>query len=166
MILTTLLIYLGVKYHWGDHFKPVPNGSVELSIPVKDQKFAKKEKIEISTNDQFNPEIEKNITGDTLLTSMNKEQITEQCINLMSKNSTSIDSLSLELATVNCVVSNHQETFQVSHKLSNKLTEKFKSQYLLFKQRCNKQFLQNSSYSSLEKELLIGICVSDRLNTN
>ncbi len=164
MILTSLLIYLGVKYHWGDHLKTVPDKSIELSIPDKKISNIQLENIVKNTSNPFDPEIEKNSTDNALLASMKKEQITEQCINLLSRDLT--DSLTLELATVNCVVSNHQETFQNSQKMNNELAEEFKNKKLLFSQQCNEQYNKNSQYSQLEKQLLVGICVSDRLSNN
>ena len=164
MILTSLLIYLGVKYHWGDHLKTVPDASIELSIPDKKLTDINIQIVEGNNSNFFDPEIVLNNTDSTLITSMNKEQITEHCINLLSKGLK--DPLTLELATVNCVVSNYQPTFQNSKKLNNDLEAGLKKKKLLFNQQCKQQYNQSSQNSMLEKQLLVGICVSDKLNIN
>lgn len=163
LMLASLLIYLGIQYHWGDKLKETHDTSVELSLP--DNKI-------VSTNDDvvtdnsnlFNPEIVINNSADTFLSSMNKEQIAEQCLNLLSKELK--EPLALELATVNCVMSNHQETFQNSQELNEKLKQEINNKKLLFSQQCKNQLKQTTQYSLLEKQLLLGICISDRFNSN
>ena len=164
MILTSLLIYLGVKYHWGDYLKPSLDTSIKLSIPDKIITSVNIQTAEENNSNSFDPEIVKNNTDSTLITSMNKEQITEHCINLLSKGLK--DPLTLELTTVNCVVSNYQPTFQNSKKLNNDLEAGLKKKKLLFNQQCKQQYNQSSQNSMLEKQLLVGICVSDKLNIN
>lgn len=159
LILTLLLIFLGVKYHWGDHLQTDSDTSIVLSIP--DNNHIKTKTTLISTNNRnlFEPKIIKGNQNNSLLASMNKEQITEHCINLLSKEIK--DSLSLELATVNCVVSNYQETFQNSN---TELAIGINNTKSLFQQQCTHLYNKSSQYSILEKKLLIGICTSDRLN--
>lgn len=164
IILTFLLIYLGIKYHWVDHFKTNSDGSIELSLPDKKIVEPNVNADQANNSNLFDPEIIKNNTSDTVLISMNKEQITEHCINLMSKELK--DPLLLELATVNCVMSNHQETFQEKKELSNNLKVKMNKNKLLFNQQCRNTFNQNTQASALEKQLLVGICVSDKLSIN
>jgi len=159
IILMSLLIYLGVKYHWGNQFKVEDQQSLELKIPNKVVNEDYEIKIN-ETKDLFELEIINNNAGSTLLSSMNKEQIAEQCINLLSRDIK--DAIALELATVNCVVSNYQETFQTQN---IKNTVELQNKKTVFTHQCKHQFGQGSRYSVLEKQLLIGICVSDKLNS-
>ncbi len=143
---------------------PALGASIELSIPDKIITSVNIQTAEENNSNSFNPEIVKNNTDSTLLISMNKGQITEHCINLLSKDLK--DDLTLELATVNCVVSNFQQTFQNSRKHNNDLEAGLKKKRLLFNQQCKQQYNQSSQNSMLEKQLLMGICVSDKLNIN
>jgi len=159
MILALLLILLGVKYHWGDYFQPRNNrSSIELSLPEApfvdlDENIVTKDKT------LFIPEIVQNKNSNTLLASMNKEQMEEQCINLLSKN---IRELSmLELAAANCVVSNYQEDFEdIDSLVEDKDLSRKK---LAATKQCVDQHQFTSFYSEIETQLLIGICVSDKL---
>ena len=105
LILSFLLIYLGIKYHWIENFKADTNSKIELTIPEQSTTNTS-----ARNKNTFNPEILQGSTNRSVLESMNKEQIAEQCINLLSENIQ--DQLSLDLATVNCVMSNYQETIQ------------------------------------------------------
>ena len=87
------------------------------------------------------------------------KQITEHCSNLLSQNIK--DALTLELATVNCVVSNFQETFQ---NINNDSETKNLSKKRSVQEQCRLQYNKSPQYSLLEKQLLIGICISDALN--
>jgi len=164
IILTSLLIYFGVRYHWGNHFHTKSDVSIELTLSDNKLLNTNINVVVANNSNLFNPEIIKNNKINTLLESMNKEQITEQCINLLSKELK--DPLTLELATVNCVVSNHQEIFQNAKELNDDLEVGFNKKKLLFSQQCSNQYKQSQQYSILEKQLLLGICVSDKLNIN
>ena len=163
IILTFLMIYLGVKYHWGDHFKKTSPISMELDIPA--QNDAANNNRVVSNNDanSFDPKIVQGSSASSLIDSMNKEQINEYCINLLSKELK--DTLSLELASVNCVLSNFQETFQNSNVQNNHNEVEIQNKKSLFKQECDQELTQSKKYTAIEKQLLIGICVSDRLNS-
>jgi len=164
VILTSLLIYLGVKYHWGDHLKINSDASIELSIPDKKDINTNIDVILTKNSNSFNPKIINKNTTNTLLDSMNKEQIAEQCLNLLRKEIK--DPLILELATVNCVVSNHQETFQNAKELNDDTELRINKKKQLFNQQCRNKYKQSSQYSILEKQILESICVSDKLNMN
>lgn len=161
-ILAALLIYLGINYHWGDYLKPTPETPVVLAIPEKDNEnqLASLNSSLVNPPTQFSPQIVAPNNGNDLLDSMNKEQITEHCTNLLSNEIK--EPLTLELATVNCVMSNYQETFQQEATIEN--TSKASQQNrLILKQQCTNNYAQDSNYSLIHRELLIGICVSDRL---
>ena len=161
LILAFLLIYLGVKYHWGDHLHVDSNSSIELSIPQKDPIIANVVTTEGEKISSFEPEIVKTNEVNSLLASMNMEQITEHCNNLLSPSIN--DALTLELAVVNCVVSNFQETFQNGNIELNEINKQKKT---LIQEQCRLKYNQNPQYSLLDKQLLIGICVSDNMSNS
>ncbi|MEH6455437.1 MAG: hypothetical protein V7749_03890 [Cocleimonas sp.] len=163
LMLASLLIYLGIQYHWGDKLKETPKTSIEISLP-DNKTVITDDVVVINNSNLFNPEIVINNSKDTLLSSMNKEQIAEQCLNLLSKELK--EPLTLELATVNCVMSNHQETFQNSKEFNNQLKQEINNKKQLFSQECKNRLNQTSQYSLLENQLLLGICISDRLNNS
>lgn len=160
-ILACLLIYLGIKYHWGDHLKTDKPVVIELSIPKKSAQQENTLTTEVKTinTNEFN--IIKDGETSTLISSMNKEQIAEQCIKLLSR--TISDKLALELATVNCVVSNYQETFQ-DNTITDEQAKIAKSKKTILRKQCQQQYLPQKTYSAIESQLLIGMCVSDRFN--
>lgn len=168
-ILASLLIYLGINYHWGDYLKPTPKPSTVLLLPEKtDVEKTDVDNSETITqtsetkNPTYNPEIINTNNENPLLDSMNKEQITEHCTNLLS---TEIkEPITLELATVNCVMSNYQETFQNSKTVDNDV-KRVQHKRLSLKNQCAREYIQSPNHSLIHRELLIGICVSDRLNT-
>jgi len=159
-ILALLIIFLGINYHWGDYLKPEPKPSTELSIPEKSYTNETVDKV-TSKIVVYNPEIVDSKIDNALLDSMNKEQIAEHCINLLSKNIS--DEVTLELATVNCVMSNYQETFQNSQSSADELKSAQLKQ-LKLKRQCTSEYQQINQLSQIDRELLIGICVSDRMN--
>lgn len=158
-ILALLLIYLGINYHWGDYLKSAPKPSTVLPIPEQ-TKIIETTDSNDSVVDSYNPEIIDS-KGNALLDSMNKEQITEHCTNLLRKEIK--DQITLELATVNCVMSNYQETFQNTITSEDALNSKQKRE-LVLKRQCRQQLGQPNQYSQVHRELLIGICVSDQMN--
>ena len=159
-ILACLLIYLGIKYHWGDHLKPSKPDVLELSIPENNKKPEKDLTTDPKAINKSDFNIIENGESPTLLSSMNKEQLEEQCINLLS--TTITDTGALEIATANCVVSNYQETFQ-DNALTAEQTELLQRKKTLLRKQCQQQYLPQGKYSNIETQLLIGICVSDRI---
>lgn len=162
LILAFLLIFLGVKYHWGNQLKIKSDTLVELAIPSQQSSNQKSDINSSENNNQFNPEIIKD-ESNTLLDSMNKEQIEKHCTNLLSKSFK--DPLALELATANCIVSNYQETFQSVNQQNKTHEIDLLNKKQAISRSCKQQFNQSPQYSNLEKQLLIGICVSDTLSS-
>ena len=160
LILALLLIYLGINYHWGKYLKGDEGSTVTLSIPEKaevDPDISNSSKVVT-----YSPELLQSNSANALLDSMNKEQMTEHCVNLSSKQIK--DPLLLEIATVNCVVSNYQETFQnIKKAYAGSKHSPQKERQL--RSKCRLQYITNNEYTVIEKELLIGICVSDNLST-
>ncbi|MEB8432243.1 hypothetical protein OO007_08380 [Cocleimonas sp. KMM 6892] len=89
-----------------------------------------------------------------LITSMTKDQVELHCKSLLNKTIKSNDQLSL--AVVNCMVSNYQEPLQSVHDTSYLKKKK------TLRNACQKQF-RHTNYSQIEKQLLIGMCISDKI---
>jgi len=203
-ILFFLIVYLGLKYHWGDAIKnttaaqkqteltiPVEESTEEIpladsiqdstedltddsAIPIIDIPPFDADKIEISDNnvDQSNPDAEvyqpeiiKNGPTIALIDSMTKDQIALQCQQLYNSSFDMANDPTVDLLIGNCVVSNYQEPFEETPKTPQMLQQEQR-----IKQRaisnCQYQILQpdNSSLSNIEKQLLIGICVSNQIS--
>lgn len=159
-VLSLLLIYLGIQYHWGDYLKPGSQTQVTLTIPAKPKDIEVTELVK-PLADTYNPELLENTVQSTILDSMNKEQMTEYCKTLFGKEIR--DSILLELASVNCVVSNYQETYQSIDEGITRSDAEIKEIRQL-RNQCAPQFIQSDEYTPIEKALLIGVCVSDGLN--
>jgi hypothetical protein len=161
LLLFFLLVYLGIKYHWGDHFRNDQVTQSELQLPLAQNAASSNPMVSLPIADNseaFIPEIIKGHQSSSLIVSMNKEQIEEQCTNLLSK--TNDGNSSLELAVANCVISNFQETYENSSARKSSVgSEKNLTEVTDI---CTQKISQLASYSSLEKQLLIGICVSDQ----
>ena len=159
MILALLIIYLGIKYHWSDYLKPNKSNNISsLKIPP----ISNNSKNNINFNNHnsiqaelFKPEIIPISQNNDLISSMNKNQVEIHCKSLLRKSIT--NSQQLNLAVVNCIVSNYQESLQTINDTSY-IQKKEK-----LRKACQQQFVNSYNYSNIEKQLLIGICTSDRL---
>lgn len=187
-ILFFLLVYLGMQYHWGERLKRstlkkpqdqlelnIPNTedltveSQDLSIPIIDVEPYEPEDAaneEENQNDElFQPEIIKNGPTIALIDAMTKDQIAIQCQQLYNKSFNMAGDPNVDLLIGNCVVSNFQEPFEENIK-----TPQIIQQEQQIKQRaisnCRYQILQpnNDELTSIEKQLLVGICVSNQIN--
>ena len=183
-----LLVYLGMQYHWGETLKKsvskppqeqlepaIPEtenlveGSQDLTVPIIDVEPLESEDAlseEENQNDEsFQPEIIKNGPSIALIDSMTKDQIAIQCQQLYNQTFNMADDPNVDILIGNCVVSNFQEPFEESVK-----TPQIIQQEQRIKQRaisnCRYQILQPDSdgLSGIEKQLLIGICVSNQIN--
>lgn len=163
IILTFLLISLGVKYHWGDYFKKGPSASMELNIPDENKSAKNINAIEVKGANSYLPELVQESNSSSLIDSMNKEQITEHCINFLSRDIK--NPLNLELASVNCVLSNFQETFQILNIKDKQSEVELTKKRLLLEQECVRSLIPNSKNTSIENQLAIGMCISDKLNS-
>ena len=187
-ILFFLLVYLGMQYHWGETLKKStskpPQKQLELSIPKAEDLVEEPQDLTVpiidveplesddalseeeNQNDElFEPEIIKNGPTIALIDSMTKDQIAIQCQQLYNQSFNMADDPSVDLLIGNCVVSNFQEPFEESIK-----TPQIIQKEQQIKQRaisnCRYQILQpdNNGLSGIEKQLLIGICVSNQIN--
>ena len=159
MILALLIIYLGIKYHWSDYLKPKkPNNVSSLEIPPMSNISPNYTNFNVNNStkaETFIPKIIPLNHSNDLISSMNKDQVGIHCQSLLRKSITNNEQLNL--AVINCIVSNYQEPLQTINDTSY-VRKKEK-----FRHACQKQFVSNSSFSKIEKQLLIGICTSDRL---
>ena len=186
-ILFFLLVYLGMQYHWGETLKKStskpPQEQLELSIPKAEDLVEEPQDLTVpiidveplesedtlseedQNNDLFQPEIIKNGPTIALIDSMTKDQIAIQCQQLYNQSFNMADDPSVDLLIGNCVVSNFQEPFEESIKTPQIIQKEQR-----IKQRaisnCRYQILQpdNNGLSGIEKQLLIGICVSNQIN--
>ncbi|WP_299874019.1 hypothetical protein [uncultured Cocleimonas sp.] len=157
IILALLIIYLGIKYHWSDYLKADESSKVSsLEIPPLSKNNLPSQKTTIQNSvkpEVFVPEIIPLNHNNDLISSMNKDQVEMHCKSLLSKSIKNDDQLNL--AVVNCMVSNYQEPLQTIRETS--IMQKREK----FRQTCQKQFANNKKYSNIEIQLLIGICTSD-----
>ena len=112
LILSLLLVYLGIKYHWGDYINVKSPRYSELQITQLDEsKSDAFDANHIDTEDEeYVPEIVVGDKNHSFVESLNKEQIVDLCKNLHRK--TIKDELQMDLAVTNCVVSNYQDSYQ------------------------------------------------------
>jgi len=187
-ILFFLLVYLGMQYHWGETLKKSTSKpaqeQLELSIPKAEDLVEEPQDLTVpiidvepfdsedalseeenQNNDLFQPEIIKNGPTIALIDSMTKDQIAIECQQLYNQSFNMADDPSVDLLIGNCVVSNYQEPFEESIKTPQIIQKEQR-----IKQRaisnCRYQILQpdNNGLSGIEKQLLIGICVSNQIN--
>jgi predicted transcriptional regulator len=155
-------MYLGIKYHWGDHFNKITPIYSELEIPQLDK--SKYDAIEVNHMDKadevYVPEIVVEDKSVLFVESMNKKQVIEFCKDLLSK--TIKDEIQLELAVTNCVVSNYQDSYQNSFTVDE--AEKRKKLRQIATKKCSSELNHIKTDSEIEKQLLMGICVSDELS--
>lgn len=168
-LLALALIALGIKYHWGDYLKEKPQASAELKLPIPSDSDNDANTKGSALADQtevieggFSPEIVESTQNESVLDSMTKEQINAACLDLLGNQIS--DPLMLELASVNCVMSNYEETYQETPERTQSTQQALKNKALI-KQQCQSQVDSYSHSSPIHRELLIGICVSDKVNT-
>jgi len=166
MILASLLIYLGVKYHWGKRLNNNNNTSEVIAVTANsaDNKSSPQNLLPENINQQeskaYNPEIVIDNSSNSVLQSMTKSQITAECVSLMSSRNS--DPVMLELATLNCVISNYQETY-VDQSTTNSEIIINNTNRDLYKQQCQDSYSSTTSnVSTIQNALLIGICISDK----
>ena len=188
-VLFFLLVYLGMKYHWVDAFKKEDDQKMLAQKGRNKTDQTLSSKVELSdvppitmspdvsdgivtdfvadaeSNDgesPFLPEIIKNTAATSLIDSMTKDQIALYCQTLYYKSLDMVEDLNAEILIGNCVVSNYQEPFQETIKTQVVLQREQQLKLRASKNcRYDIQQPENASYTNIEKELLIGICVSD-----
>ncbi|MEE9326063.1 MAG: hypothetical protein V3U71_02130 [Cocleimonas sp.] len=167
ILLFIVLVLLGVKYHWtGFSFKS-DSGVKTLSIPEEKLKST----INMPENslkpvveaDVFTPEIlNGNSKVNSLVESMTKQQIKNSCQELMRK--VMVNDPTVDLAIINCVVSNFQEVFENNNNQEKSNEEQIlelSKQEIDIKEQCIQENMYLEDFSLLQKQLLTGICISD-----
>ena len=171
-ILFFLLVYLGMKYHWGDALKRADNPkNTELVIPPQKTVPVLLENSESAIISEaggagnFQPKILKDAPKDTLLGAMTKDQIALHCQQFYSESLGINAEEGIDLLIGNCVVSNYQEPFEVSMKTPQNIQQDL-SKKLQATNNCRRQILQmyDNTLSGVETQLAIGICVSNQIS--
>lgn len=178
-ILFFLLVYLGIKYHWGDAIKKIISNQqtqIELKIPKVEEPKVNPTIINHKVDEVgegaglpeniniFQPEIIKNTPATSVVDAMTKDQIALQCQQLYYQVLGMDEDINAELLIGNCVVSNYQEPFENSIKTPQIIQNE---QHLKVKaiNTCRQKLLrpENESFSGIEIQLLIGVCVSNQM---
>ena len=159
-ILFFLLVYLGMKYHWVEIFQNKAN-KIELNIPTQSKVIGgfNNIKVEGSPKD-FQPSLiqGKEQEASAQLAEMTKEQIAERCQQLFKK--TAMDKGLRELAVGDCVVS----IFREKNSLRSPQNRETQIKRQNATQQCQRTINKTKFSNEIEKQLLLGICVSDKLN--
>lgn len=197
-ILFIMLVYLGIKYHWGDALKNISEKKdagkqIELNIPDQEQPASTDADIvadetadetanetanetadeTADENEQINdpeesfqPEILKNTIATSLIDAMTKDQIALECQQLYNQSLGMLDDPSVDLLIGNCVVSNYQEPFEDNGIKTPQMIQQEEQRKLKAVYNCRYQILQSgdNELTDIQKQLLIGICVSNQLS--
>jgi len=157
-ILFFLLVYLGMKYDWVEIFQNKTN-KVELNIPVQSAVNGEFDNVKTKNSPKdFQPSLFQGQEQEAiaLLADMTKEQVAERCQQLFKK--TTIDKNLLDLAIGDCVVSIFREKTSLNSTQSSQI--QIQRQNAI--QQCQRSINQSQFSNEIERQLLIGICVSDK----
>ena len=162
IILFFALVFLGMKYHWIGFFQAGDNQDVTLSIPdlPVSPELANNGVEEEKIEGDFQPEIIQTLSSDSLIENMTKNQVEENCQQLYKEET---DELLLELAVGNCVLSNfndpYQELSEERGAASNNRQKQTQKKNVI--NTCSQKVDEISYSNEIERQLLVGICVSD-----
>ena len=167
-----LVVILGMKYHWvsfvfDKNSKPTKVISIDESsnlvaskqISINKPIFAPANAAIEDKAPIFEPIIIDDNSVINVLRNMTKTQLTDKCDQLFAKLYS--QSTQKDIFVGNCVVSNFNEVFQESPINNSVDADQLKSQRLKADKRCRSQRNLPQTLTSVEKELLVGICVSD-----
>ena len=159
-ILFFLLIYLGMKYHWVEIFHNKTN-KIELNIPTQSAVNGERDNVKVEGSaKEFQPSLiqgqEQQATA--FLADMTKGQIAERCQQLYRKTAMSKDLM--DLAVGDCVVSIYREKISLGSTQNRQIQIKRQNAT----QQCQRTMSQTKVSNDIERQLLVGICVSDTLN--
>ena len=159
-----VIVSLGIKYHWVEKIRPSEQQK-EIPIPIvveENQSVQNGGGAEPVKENEFEPEVITDVDYADVLAKMDKTQIQEACTELYTQ--TEQDPILKELAIGDCVVSNFSdsENEQISRSKNNRQIQTLRKNATL---SCWKELqLGGSDYSQLEQQLLIGVCVANRLS--
>jgi len=163
-LLFLMLVYLGMQYHWVDILKPSNSDQTVLPIPpiktsVKKLNSSNDEE-GLKTLPHFTPMIIPTDPSKSLLATLTKDDISQHCLNLFNKSHKTRDAQDLFIA--DCVLSNFKEPVQVYQE------DKTSSQNQIeqnIKKKCQTSLGSDTNKLSIvEKELLVGMCISNSLS--
>ena len=151
-----LIVILGMKFQWVEYLKGTDKKNIELRLP-EDITPRLTAKDGLTAKDDFHLEI---IRSDQqpITANMTKEQITSGCQQLYNKMGMQNNEL-IDMVVGDCVVSNYQETIQDT----NQLTLRRQDQSSIEKM-CLQKSNAYTQFSTIERQLLFGVCVSDGTN--
>jgi len=162
IVIFFALVFLGMKYHWIGYFQRGNNQDMTLSIPdiPVSPELANNGVEEENVEGDFQPEIIQTLSSDSLLDNMTKIQVEENCQQLYQEET---DELLLELAVGNCVLSNYNDPYQeVSEEKGTSSNNRQKqTQKKNAIDTCSQKVDEISYNNEIERQLLVGICVSD-----
>ena len=177
-VLFFVLVYLGMKYHWVGFYQDdgkipliLPNTNKTLGTNINHKNNQVNPLFVTGERKSFQPQIiqittQKNPAEIPQIVDMTKAQVTQNCANLLSKKIN--DSEILQLAIGNCVISNYRESL-IAKRPTNQAGSEVKStknrQAQIQKNNrvkaCNQRINSKNISDSIEKQLLLGICLSE-----
>lgn len=164
-----------MKYHWIDAFKKedaqLKSNVAEIAVPKPEvandlvTDFIDDSESHSDEENFFLPEIIKNNAATSLIDAMTKGQIALYCETLYYQSLNMAEDPNADILIGNCVVSNYQEPFQETIK-TTKMFQQEQQLKLQAVKYCRQdiQDFSNNDFSNIEKELLVGICVSNHIN--
>jgi len=159
-VLFFILVYLGMKYHWVVYLQNKPT-NVELAIPEQPFVISKFESIKIEDDlEKIQPSLIQEHGTSALLVNMDKGQIKKSCQQLFRKMAMNNDQI--EIAVGDCVVSNFKTSD--NNPLQSTQNRQIQTQRRNAEQQCQQMIAKTYYNSDIEKQLLIGICISSKLN--
>ncbi len=161
-----VVVSLGIKYHWVEKMRP---SEQQKEIPIPVAKEANQSVLAVDDTDpvkgkenEFEPEMITDVDYADVVANMDKTQILEACTELYTQ--TEHDPVLKELAIGDCVVSNYSESEDggITRSKNNRQVQTLRKNATL---ACWKELqLGGSEFSQLEQQLLIGVCVANRLS--
>lgn len=163
------LVYLGMKYHWIGFVQGSADKNLELTFPEKPKTLATGNSAtnlinEGDDDEDFQPKIIQTLESGSLVTTMTKAQIKQGCSQLLRQRV--VDKDVLELAVGDCVLSNYRDPFRETHleegtvKSSNSRQAQTKRAGVI--KACHQSVSLKKYNNDVEKQLLLGICMSGK----
>ena len=166
-----IIVILGMKYHWIEKIHlgndkqqviPIPARSEKEQVSQTSTLQEEKNSLVKSSDKDFEPTVVTDVDYAEVIAKMDKEGVFEACTSLYA-NSDQLLELK-ELAIADCVVSNYSEPDKKTESSSSNNRQK-QIQKKNATLACWKELqLGGTDYSKLEQQLLVGVCVADKLS--
>jgi len=153
-----LIVIFGMKYHWVDYLKSEDKENIELTLPQHSVPKLLPQDGVADKND-FQLEIVRS-ERPPITAKMTKAQIIAGCQQLYRKMGMQKNEF-IDVLIGDCVVSNYQKAIQNTSQFT---TVEKEQQQLLIKKVCHQKVSKHTHLSSIDKQLLLGVCVSDGIN--